>query len=61
MTATNKSKSSIPLAGLAKDGWSSEDQATATCYCGTVQLIFVSIAYSAYQRQGCIHELQDSH
>lgn len=32
----------IPLAGGADDGWSTENEATATCYCGAVQLVFVS-------------------
>ncbi|KAH6985466.1 Mss4-like protein [Ilyonectria destructans] len=32
--------SSFPLAGLAQDGWSTKDEATATCYCGAVQLAF---------------------
>ncbi|KAI1472764.1 Mss4-like protein [Daldinia caldariorum] len=30
----------FPLAGGADDGWSTEDEATATCYCGGVQLSF---------------------
>ncbi|PVH99790.1 hypothetical protein DM02DRAFT_710440 [Periconia macrospinosa] len=30
----------FPVAGLARDGWSTEDEATATCFCGTVQLVF---------------------
>ncbi len=34
----------IPLAGLADDGWSRENEATATCFCGAVQLVFVSLA-----------------
>ncbi|KAK1962115.1 hypothetical protein LZ32DRAFT_254481 [Colletotrichum eremochloae] len=34
------SPSYIPLAGVAEDGWSTEDEATATCLCGTVQLAF---------------------
>lgn len=33
-------KSYFPLAGGANDGWSTEDSATATCYCGAVQLSF---------------------
>ncbi|KAJ6613940.1 Mss4-like protein [Mycena sp. CBHHK59/15] len=33
-------KSYFPLAGSANDGWSTEDEATATCYCGAVQLGF---------------------
>lgn len=36
------SDSSFPLAGVAHDGWSNEDEATATCLCGAVQLAFVS-------------------
>ncbi|KAG9250979.1 Mss4-like protein [Emericellopsis atlantica] len=30
----------FPLAGLARDGWSTAEEATATCYCGAVQLVF---------------------
>ncbi|KAI1101729.1 Mss4-like protein [Jackrogersella minutella] len=41
MAATaDKSKPYIPLAGGASDGWSKENEATATCFCGTVQLSF---------------------
>lgn len=40
--ATDKSTSWFPLAGGAEDGWSKEDEATATCFCGAVQLAFVS-------------------
>ncbi|CAG8114493.1 unnamed protein product [Penicillium nalgiovense] len=41
MTAADDGvKSYIPLAGCADDGWAKEDQATATCYCGGVQLAF---------------------
>lgn len=39
---TENTKPYIPLAGGADDGWSKEDEATATCYCGAVQLVFVS-------------------
>ncbi|KAJ5981760.1 hypothetical protein N7522_013388 [Penicillium canescens] len=38
--AAYNSKPYIPLAGGADDGWSKGDQATATCYCGAVQLAF---------------------
>ncbi|KAJ6598887.1 Mss4-like protein, partial [Mycena vulgaris] len=38
--AADKSKPYIPLAGSADDGWSNEDEATATCFCGAVQLAF---------------------
>ncbi|KAH6898035.1 Mss4-like protein [Thelonectria olida] len=37
-TAAANTESSFPVAGIAQDGWSTEDEATATCYCGTVQL-----------------------
>jgi hypothetical protein len=43
MAATHdNSKPFFPLAGQAKDGWSTENEATATCFCGAVQLSFVS-------------------
>lgn len=31
----------MPRAGLAQDGYSDETEATATCFCGAVQMIFV--------------------
>jgi len=34
----DNSKSWFPLAGLANDGWSTSDRASATCFCGAVQL-----------------------
>ncbi|KAF2798029.1 hypothetical protein K505DRAFT_297324 [Melanomma pulvis-pyrius CBS 109.77] len=37
--ASDISKPYIPLASLADDGWSTEDEATATCFCGKVQLV----------------------
>jgi hypothetical protein len=40
VAASDKSKPYIPLASLATDGWSKEDEATATCFCGAVQLAF---------------------
>jgi hypothetical protein len=43
MAVSDDTKSYFPLAGLATDGWSTDDEATATCYCGTVQLAFVSL------------------
>ncbi|KAJ7145403.1 Mss4-like protein [Mycena crocata] len=36
----DKSKPYIPLASGADDGWSKEDEASATCFCGAVQLAF---------------------
>ncbi|KAH6988540.1 Mss4-like protein [Ilyonectria destructans] len=38
--SADKSKPYIPLAGSASDGWSTDDKATATCFCGAVQLAF---------------------
>ncbi|KAJ5816557.1 hypothetical protein N7447_008790 [Penicillium robsamsonii] len=38
--ARDNFKPYIPVAGGADDGWSKEGQATATCYCGAVQLAF---------------------
>ncbi|KAH6621985.1 Mss4-like protein [Boeremia exigua] len=37
---SDKSKPYIPRAGVATDGWSNDEEATATCYCGAVQLSF---------------------
>ncbi|KAL3471098.1 Mss4-like protein [Aspergillus californicus] len=34
------SKPYFPLAGVRDDGWSNGDRATATCFCGEVQLSF---------------------
>ncbi|KAF2015134.1 hypothetical protein BU24DRAFT_348105 [Aaosphaeria arxii CBS 175.79] len=41
---SDKSKPYIPLAGGATDGWSKDDEATATCFCGAVQLAFPTVA-----------------
>jgi hypothetical protein len=30
------------VVNLSNDGWSTEDEATATCFCGAVQLVLVS-------------------
>ncbi|KAI3547409.1 hypothetical protein CABS03_03959 [Colletotrichum abscissum] len=43
------SPSFIPLAGVAQDGWSTENEATATCLCGAVQLSFNHRTNSPYQ------------
>lgn len=38
-----RADANIPAnASLTHDGWSSEEQATATCFCGAVQLVVVS-------------------
>lgn len=50
MASTDKSTAYIPLAGLARDGWSTETEATATCFCGAVQLSFVSSASLALSK-----------
>jgi len=39
--ASDKSKPYIPL---GEDGWSKENEATATCFCGAVQLAFPTVA-----------------
>ncbi|KAL2069937.1 hypothetical protein VTL71DRAFT_14616 [Oculimacula yallundae] len=36
----DKTKPWFPVTGLVTDGWSNEDEATATCMCGAVQLSF---------------------
>ncbi|KAL7785620.1 Mss4-like protein [Trichoderma ceciliae] len=30
----------FPLSGVTRDGWSTDTEATATCFCGAVQLAF---------------------
>lgn len=40
--SNDKSAPYMPVAGLARDGYSRDGEATATCYCGAVQLAFVS-------------------
>ncbi|RAH69142.1 GFA family protein [Aspergillus aculeatinus CBS 121060] len=37
---STKTNSYFPLAGARQDGWSDGDRATATCFCGAVQLSF---------------------
>ncbi|OMP86678.1 hypothetical protein BK809_0003850 [Diplodia seriata] len=39
-STVDKTKSYFPLAGNGNDGWSSDSEATATCFCGAVQLKF---------------------
>lgn len=50
MTAANNSKPYIPVSGGADDGWSKDGRATATCYCGAVQLDFVSASKHTINR-----------
>ncbi|KAF2105989.1 Mss4-like protein [Lophiotrema nucula] len=40
VSTADKSKPYIPTSGLRSDGWSNESEATATCFCGAIQLIF---------------------
>ena len=40
----NKTKPYFPLAGLATDGFSNDEYASATCYCGAVQLRLVRLS-----------------
>ncbi|KAJ7723708.1 Mss4-like protein [Mycena olivaceomarginata] len=41
-TPADRTESYFPLAGGDNDGWSNEEEATATCFCGAVQLKFVT-------------------
>ncbi|KAH6688625.1 Mss4-like protein [Plectosphaerella plurivora] len=38
--SSDKSKPYIPVAGIARDGYNRDGEATATCFCGEVQLAF---------------------
>ncbi|KAI4630964.1 hypothetical protein J4E83_002490 [Alternaria metachromatica] len=40
VSTSDKSLPYFPLAGQAKDGFSNNEEATATCFCGAVQLAF---------------------
>ena len=40
MSKEDMSKPWLPLSGLAEDGYTKEDRATATCFCGVVQIEF---------------------
>ena len=33
----------FPVVYLSTDGWSTETEATATCFCGAVQVVLVSL------------------
>ncbi|KAG4440419.1 hypothetical protein IFR05_004112 [Cadophora sp. M221] len=43
----------LPLAGLARDGWSNDKEATSTCLCGAVQLVFPTDSHSVLNRFNC--------
>ncbi|KAJ5611039.1 hypothetical protein N7510_007758 [Penicillium lagena] len=40
VSTADKTKPYLPLAGASQDGWSNGQRATATCFCGAVQLSF---------------------
>ena len=42
--STDKSKPYVPLNSLANDRGYQDGEATATCFCGAVQLAFVSLS-----------------
>jgi len=50
---SDHSKSFFPKSGLSHDGWSTEDEATATCFCGTVQLSFPTHGEGFYGAFAC--------
>lgn len=35
-------------AGVNQDGWSTENEATATCFCGAVQMVVVSVSFDGF-------------
>lgn len=39
--SNNVQSNDLPLSGVARDGWSTETEATATCFCGAVQVVVV--------------------
>ena len=41
-STADKTKPYIPHNSVKQDGWSTDTEATATCFCGTVQLTLVS-------------------
>jgi hypothetical protein len=46
VAASDKTKPYLPVANLTHDGWSNDHEATATCYCGAVQIVFVRFPLS---------------
>lgn len=55
----DKSKPYIPLASGATDGFSYEGKASATCFCGQVQLSLVSLPFSTRTSSGVESGLSD--
>ncbi|KAH9219970.1 Mss4-like protein [Leptodontidium sp. 2 PMI_412] len=52
-TGNKNTDSFLPLAGLARDGWSNDKETTSTCLCGTVQLAFPTESHSVLNRFIC--------
>jgi hypothetical protein len=52
----------FPVVHLSNDGWSNEHEATATCFCGAVQLVLVSSSIHSVAHlddvDGFAHSLQ---
>ena len=46
MPDSKTSPQDFPLQGLTNDGWSNEEEATATCACGAVQMVIVRTPYT---------------
>jgi hypothetical protein len=44
MATAAENPEAFPLQGLTSDGWSNEEEASATCACGAVQMVIVSRA-----------------
>ncbi|KAM0519097.1 hypothetical protein ACHAPE_004093 [Trichoderma viride] len=42
--SNNVQSNDLPLSGVARDGWSTETEATATCFCGAVQVVVPIVA-----------------
>jgi len=42
-----KDKPYFPLSGVANDGYNKDGEATATCFCGAVQLAFVRLVLTS--------------
>jgi hypothetical protein len=47
--AADKSKPYVPLSSLAADRGYKDGEATATCFCGAVQLAFVSLQITSHE------------
>jgi hypothetical protein len=43
MSTAAENPEAFPCQGQTSDGWSNEEEASATCACGAVQMVIVSI------------------